>query len=50
MSLVLLNRLFLYSFREVDLASRYGGGIEANNALPRYNPNHPPAGDSSNVG
>ena len=25
MSLVLLNRLLLYSFRQIDLASRYGG-------------------------
>jgi hypothetical protein len=42
MSLVPLNRLLSYSFRQIDLASGYGEGmIKADDTLTRYNPDHP---------
>jgi hypothetical protein len=47
MSLAPLNRFFPYSFRRIDLASRYGGAVYA---LPRSNPDHLLAGDFSNIG
>jgi hypothetical protein len=50
MSLVPLNRLLSYSFRQLDLASGYGEGmIKTEDALTRNNTHHPFTGRTRDV-
>jgi hypothetical protein len=49
MSLVPVNRLLSYSFRQLDLASGYGEGMIKADALTRNNPDYPFTGRTRDV-